>query len=150
MTDLAELSAYTNNPVSLPMTGGCACGALRYSIDAQPLIALQCHCVYCQKLSGTGHGCFVVTPGEAATTSGEAQEFSYVADSGGTSFRYFCPQCSAMVFARLSRHPEAFVVTAASLDDRDSYRPSVTVFAKEATGWDPPAPGLTLFMEGLG
>lgn len=150
MVDLSALSAYPDQPVELPVTGGCACGALRYRVDAQPLIGLQCHCRQCQKLSAAGHGCFIVLPAEAASVAGDASSWSYIADSGGTSTRFFCPTCGAMVYAGLSRHPEGFVVTATSLDDPESFRPSVAVFAKAARSWDPPASNLTPFPEGLG
>lgn len=37
-------------------TGGCACGAIRYSIAGEPVFSNDCHCRDCQRESGTGHG----------------------------------------------------------------------------------------------
>src|SRR5438876_3897228 len=39
--------------------GGCACGAIRYSIDDEPLVMVDCQCRDCQHTSGTGHGSYV-------------------------------------------------------------------------------------------
>jgi len=37
----------------LPMTGGCACGVIRYEITSFPLLLYSCHCIDCQTISGT-------------------------------------------------------------------------------------------------
>ena len=45
-----------------PLTGGCLCGAVRYTINA-PISALRvCHCTHCQKTSGTGSSVNAVIP----------------------------------------------------------------------------------------
>ena len=36
-------------------TGGCLCGAVRYSLANAPVGTGQCHCKDCQRASGTGH-----------------------------------------------------------------------------------------------
>ena len=35
------------------LAGGCACGALRYKLTADPLIVHACHCRDCQRLTGS-------------------------------------------------------------------------------------------------
>jgi hypothetical protein len=37
---------------SLPLRGGCACGAIRYQVGAMPLFLYACHCTDCQRQSG--------------------------------------------------------------------------------------------------
>ncbi|RVA88978.1 aldehyde-activating protein, partial [Mesorhizobium sp. M7A.F.Ca.US.006.04.2.1] len=37
-------------------TGGCACGAIRYETNDEPIFQNHCQCSDCQKRSGTGHG----------------------------------------------------------------------------------------------
>ncbi|TNE37822.1 MAG: aldehyde-activating protein [Sphingomonadales bacterium] len=149
MTDISDLSIYGKNPLALPIEGGCACGQVRYAINAQPVIGLICSCNYCQKLSGTGHGAFLVLPAAAAELQGETNDWTYVADSGGTSTRYFCAQCHAPVYAKLGLHPDGIVVTAASLDDRAQFRPSVALYEADAQGWDRVDPALRSFAAGL-
>ena len=39
-----------------PYTGGCACGAIRYEVSAEPAMMNDCQCRQCQRDSGTGHG----------------------------------------------------------------------------------------------
>jgi hypothetical protein len=40
-------------------TGGCACGAIRFEIIAEPLFQNHCQCLDCQRTSGTGHGSYL-------------------------------------------------------------------------------------------
>jgi hypothetical protein len=51
--------AVVPGPVTVPFTGGCACGAVRYECAAEPFMALNCHCRDCQRASGSAYasGC---------------------------------------------------------------------------------------------
>ena len=37
-----------------PYTGGCACGAIRYECNAEPMFSWICHCRECQRATGGG------------------------------------------------------------------------------------------------
>ena len=37
------------------LEGGCACGSVRYRLEADPLIVHACHCRNCQRQTGTSH-----------------------------------------------------------------------------------------------
>ena len=64
-------------------TGGCACGALRYEIDAEPIFQNHCQCLDCQKRSGTGHSSYLTFAGRAAAKiTGAAKFWSVTADNG--------------------------------------------------------------------
>ena len=53
-------------------TGGCLCGAVRYSVDAEPLPGRQllCHCVDCQKHTGTAFLSAMAFPSDAVAITG--------------------------------------------------------------------------------
>jgi hypothetical protein len=57
---------------TLPLTGGCGCGAVRFEI-MQPLgQAVYCHCTRCQRRTGAAAGASAwVAPGSFAITAGE-------------------------------------------------------------------------------
>jgi len=44
------------------LSGGCACGAIRYETDADPVVMLNCHCSDCRKASGSAYAAIVVVP----------------------------------------------------------------------------------------
>lgn len=50
-------------------SGGCACGAIRYEIPAEPMVMHDCQCRDCQRRSGTGHGSYLTFPGIGVATS---------------------------------------------------------------------------------
>ena len=39
--------------MSVPREGGCACGAVRYRLTSDPLITHCCHCLNCQRQTGS-------------------------------------------------------------------------------------------------
>ena len=58
----ADRSAYHGERHERPYTGGCACGAIRYEISAEPIFMNHCQCRDCQRESGTGHGSYLTFP----------------------------------------------------------------------------------------
>ena len=91
-------------PTSL--TGGCACGAIRYACMADPLLALNCHCRDCQRASGTAFAAILRVPAAAFTvTQGEPKFFTVTGDSGNPVSRGFCSECGSPLFSRLSACP---------------------------------------------
>ena len=53
-------------------TGGCACGAIRYEISAEPIVMLDCQCRQCQRESGTGHASHLTFLRNSVKVEGEA------------------------------------------------------------------------------
>jgi hypothetical protein len=117
-------------------TGGCACGALRYEIAGEPAAMLHCHCRQCQRDSGTGHQSHATFVGAAVITTGQATVWNAVGDGGTRKARGFCPTCGSPVHLTFPDMPDVFIVSAASLDDPERFKPTVTTWASAAPGWD--------------
>lgn len=66
--------------------GGCACGAIRYEISAEPVVSVDCQCRDCQRRSGTGHGSYLTFPSrETVKLKGEAKHWDIAGDSGNVN-----------------------------------------------------------------
>ncbi len=141
MTDRAE----TAHPVIAPYTGGCACGAIRYTIDAAPIAMLDCQCRQCQRESGTGHSSHLTFRSEAVTVVGKPACWESVGDGGTRKSRAFCQTCGMPVFMTFPDMPDFFVVRAGSLDDPDRYQPQFVTWHAAGQGWDSIAPALPTF-----
>jgi len=116
--------------------GGCACGAVRYRTDAEPLMAGHCQCRKCQTLSGTGHNSFAVFPADQVEITGKFTCWSYTADSGNTAERGHCPACGSPLFGKSSGFDGMLGINLGSLDDAGNIAPDVAFFTAEAQPWD--------------
>jgi hypothetical protein len=126
-------------------TGGCACGAIRYEIAAEPVVMLDCQCRQCQRESGTGHASHLTFPRAAVKVSGEASHWEATGDGGTVKRRAFCPTCGSPVYMTFPSMPDFFVVRAGSLDDPDRYKPQMISWAAAAQTWDQVDPALPKF-----
>ena len=119
----------------MDITGGCLCGAVRFSVSAAPLVTRVCWCRLCQYLStgsGTVNVCF---PSEALHVTGETRDFASVADSGNAMHRRFCPTCGTQLFSAAEARPHLIFVRAGTLDDRELIRPASTIWTSQAPTW---------------
>ncbi len=77
-------------------TGGCACGAVRFTAPGEPLRVGLCHCMTCRQASGSIFNAFVIYPGDAVEVAGETTAWA----SSTQGRRHFCPRCGSQIFAR--------------------------------------------------
>ena len=54
------------------MIGGCLCGDVRYSASGEPGVTSICHCLHCQKLTGSAFVEVVAVPEAAFSIQGDA------------------------------------------------------------------------------
>ena len=76
----------------MAITGGCLCGKVRFTIEADaPIAARVCWCRVCQYIgagSGTANAVF---PKDKIAVTGELAGYDSVAESGNHMRRSFCP-----------------------------------------------------------
>ncbi len=119
----------------MPVTGGCLCKAVRYTIDAQPIVTRECWCRVCQYLgagSSTVNTCF---PAAALRVTGELREYQSTADSGNIMHRSFCPSCGTPVFSATQSRAHLVFVRVGTLDDPAAVRPDMTIWTASAPQW---------------
>lgn len=133
--------------MSEPYTGGCACGAIRYTVAGEPLVMNDCQCRDCQQESGTGHGSHVIFQGAEVALTGSATLWTRTGAGGTAKARAFCPTCGAPVYMTFPDMPDIFLVSAASLDDPGRYRPQIVTWTASAQPWDMVAPDIPHFTQ---
>ena len=126
-------------------SGGCLCGAIRYTCDAEPAMAGHCHCEDCRRSSGSGHSSHLAVPASSVKLTGDAKGYDRPADSGNMVTRAFCPDCGAPVFSRNVAMPDLIFLRASSLDDLEVFQPQMHVFVMRAASWDRPGSGIPAF-----
>ena len=89
------------------ITGGCLCGAVRYSIDGEPIPDRQflCHCVDCQKHTGTAFISGIAFPADSVVVTGPTTTFTMPGGQSGEPInRRFCHSLRFANHDRQGRH----------------------------------------------
>ena len=127
------------------LTGGCLCGAFRYTIAAEPVMVAHCACDSCRKRSGSEHATVFGVPADAVSTTGETRSYTSTGDSGGTVTRHFCPNCGSNAMNESSTVPHLRMFPVGCLDDISRVQPGVFVFHANKAPWDNAGAGIATF-----
>jgi hypothetical protein len=117
------------------MTGGCLCGAVRYSVEAEPIVTAVCHCKNCQQQSGSAFSIEFAVPSSAVSVQGRTKTFHEKGDSGKAVERRFCPECGSGLISWGALMPDALFIKAGTLDDTSWISPTMEVYCDRAQPW---------------
>jgi hypothetical protein len=128
------------------LSGGCACGAIRYECSVEPLASFNCHCRDCQRETGSAFASIIAVPRASVTlVQGRPKYFGLTADSGFTTSRAFCGECGSPLFGQPNRRPDMLTLRAGSLDDPSQFKPNQNIYTATAQPWDFMDPALPKF-----
>ena len=121
--------------MSVPLEGGCACGAVRYRLTSEPLFTNCCHCLNCQRQTGSAFVINVlIETDRVELLAGVPQAVEVPRDDGSTQRIFRCPTCQVAVFSQYTR-PEVRYVRAGTLDQPSSVAPDAHIFARSKLSW---------------
>lgn len=103
-----------------PMTGGCACGRVRYTAQIHDDDAYLCHCRMCQRATGSVSVAFKNV--EQADVSWEHEPDWY--DSSAIAVRPYCRACGTSLGFKFKQGSDKIDLTVASFDDPSRFKPS--------------------------
>lgn len=117
-------------------TGGCLCGAIRYSADIESTELRHCHCRDCQKASGA-HGAVValIPRDKFKLEKGTPKRYAGKAASGRTLYRFFCGDCGSPLYSQRETTPEMVTLRAGSLDDSNQMKIGMHIWTGSARPW---------------
>jgi len=133
------------------ITGGCACGAIRYKCSEKPIAELICHCRDCQRASGSATSAVLLVASDRLTFKGAQQTFHTVTTASGNRLsRGFCPTCGSPV----GQNPRDSLlcsklqaIHAGSLDDPSTFSPTFEDWVSRAYSWHAFLPDTLKFEE---
>ena len=121
--------------MSAPREGGCSCGAVRYRLMSEPMFVHCCHCLNCQRQTGSAFVInLLIEADRVELLTGEPQPVDVPRDDGSTQRIYRCPTCQVAVFSEYGS-PEVRFVRAGTLDEPTGITPDVHIFTKSKVGW---------------
>jgi hypothetical protein len=113
--------------------GGCACGAVRYRLTAEPLIVHCCHCLNCQRQTGSAFVVNVLIEADQVEVGGEPEPVAVPRGSKKQKI-WRCPACQIAVFSQYTT-PAIRFVRAGTLDDPSSVAPDVHIYTRSKLPW---------------
>jgi hypothetical protein len=115
--------------------GGCSCGSVRYRLGSEPLFVHCCHCLNCQRQTGSAFVINLMIETDRVELLGEAPQAVDVPRDDGTTQRIFrCPRCDIAVFSEYGR-PELRFVRGGTLDEPTGISPDVHIFTRSKVDW---------------
>ena len=118
--------------------GGCLCGSVRYSFDRHSVVSAgHCHCVDCQKATGSSKATIVFVPSASLEVSGEYRIYTVIGSDGSHVSRGFCPTCGSPIISYAAEQPDLRFIKAGSLDDPSWVRTEASYWKVSAQPWDP-------------
>jgi hypothetical protein len=121
--------------MSATREGGCACGSIRYRLTDEPLFIHCCHCLNCQRQTGSAFVInLLIEADRVEVLAGEPKPVDVPRDDGSTQRIYRCPGCQVAVFSEYG-WPEVRFVRGGTLDEPSSVSPDIHIFTKSKLPW---------------
>ena len=121
--------------MSVAREGGCSCGAVRYRLTSDPLFTHCCHCLNCQRQSGSAFAVNLLIEAERVELlAGVPQAVDVPRDDGSKQRIFRCPACQIAVFSHYG-HPGVRFVRGGTLDDPSSVEPDVHIYTRSKLPW---------------
>jgi len=127
------------------LTGGCMCGAVRYTIAEKPLSAGLCHCNRCRPQSGSAFSTVIFVHRSAITITGETAVFDDIGSSGLRVLRRYCLRCGSPLTTEPDVTSDIMFVKAGGIDSNEWYQPALEMFVGRRRPWVSPVHGATQF-----
>ena len=121
--------------MSVTREGGCACGEVRYRLTSEPLFVHCCHCLNCQRQTGSAFVINLLIETERVKLlAADPQPVDVPRDDGTMQRVWRCPTCQVAVFSQYTR-PEVRFVRGGTLDEPASVEPDVHIFTRSKLPW---------------
>lgn len=117
------------------ITGGCQCGAVRYTLKPKHYKIYACHCLECQKQSAAAFGLSMPLNCDDFMLEGETADYMRPTDSGAKTRCVFCQQCGTRLYHQSDRSPDIVTLKAGSLDETASIKPVAHIWTSRKQPW---------------
>ena len=119
--------------------GGCACGYVRYKVTAQPCVVHCCHCLLCQRQTGSA---FAVNAlfwaDDVSVEAGSVNEIEMESPSGKGQTIARCPKCEVAVWSNYFMggiKQGIRFIRVGTLDNPELLPPDVHIFTTTKQPW---------------
>lgn len=117
-------------------TASCSCGQLTLTTTAEPIRVSVCHCLACQRRTGSVFGAQARFPRACVTISGQSTPYIRVGDEGSPVVFHFCPQCGATLHYAVAGYDEEHIaIPVGAFADPEFPAPHFSVYEQRMHAW---------------
>ena len=117
-------------------TAACRCGQLRAKVAGDPVRVSVCHCLDCQKRTGSAFSAQARWPEARVELDGLSKTWTHRADSGNRIIHHFCPDCGSTVHYRIEGKFDGLVaIPLGAFDDPYFLKPAFSVWEERKHDW---------------
>ena len=113
----------------------CSCGQLTLEAEGEPVRISMCHCLACQRRTGSAFGIQARFPRDRVRIDGRAHDYVRISDAGEERTFHFCPECGATVYYELSAVPDLVAVPIGAFSDPEFPAPTISVYGSRRHAW---------------
>lgn len=122
------------------MMASCSCGQLSAEVSGKPVRVSICHCLACQRRTGSVFGQQARFLRAQVTLSGISTEYVRVGDEGSRIRFHFCPTCGSTVYYEPEGLEEYLAIPVGAFADPGFPTPSISVYECRMHQWVVPPP----------
>lgn len=116
-------------------TASCSCGQLQAQVSAEPLRVSVCHCLACQRRTGSVFGAQARFAKASVAVTGQSKVFVRVGDEGTRASFHFCPDCGATVYYTFAGNDDAVAIPVGAFADPAFPAPGLSVYEERMHSW---------------
>jgi hypothetical protein len=113
----------------------CRCGQLQAICASEPVRISVCHCLDCQRRSGSAFAVQARFSDEHVRLAGETREWSVVGENGKRATFRFCPVCGSTVSYTSEAMPGMVAVAVGAFGDPNFPPPSISGYEERRHPW---------------
>ena len=126
-----------NDTSQTSFDGGCTCGAVRYRVDAPPMLVHCCHCTWCQRETGSAFAVNALIEAPlVAVTKGAPQQVTLPSASGQGQVFTRCTACGVTLWSNYAAaQDKVHFLRVGTLDDPSQMPPDIYIFTSSKQPW---------------
>ena len=116
-------------------SGSCACGAVTVEATGDPAVVSMCHCLQCQKRTGSTYSVHAYFPRPAVAIRGETRAHRRTGDTGCYITFHFCPVCASTLHWDVEAMPDMVGIPVGVFADPAFPPPTTSIFVPQKHPW---------------
>lgn len=119
----------------MKIDGGCHCGKITFAAEIDPEKVHICHCMDCQRITGTAYRVLVPAATEKFELCGKPKEYIRTDESGTKRAQAFCPECGTPIYSTAPDDRKIYGLRAGTIRQRAELRPKFQQSCRSKLEW---------------